>query len=261
MNTLPSRWTKYIQILLLGVMTTFFVGCASIPDGQPKSKKDPWELVNRNVFSFNESLDKYLVKPLTQTYEFIVPEFIRNRLSNVFANIGDVYTAVNQLLQGKPKTAFDDLTRVIINTTMGIGGIFDVATDAGLEKHNEDFGQTFGVWGIKDGPYMVLPLLGPSNVRDTVGWFADLQTDILINYINDIPLRNTITGVRVIDQRSKYLNSSNLLEEAAFDKYTFVRDAYIQRRRNRIYDGNPPLIEEDDDIPEDMLEKEESRIR
>jgi phospholipid-binding lipoprotein MlaA len=172
-----------------------------------------------------------------------------------------VYTAINQLLQGKPKTALDELTRVVINTTMGLGGIFDVATDAGLEKHNEDFGQTFGVWGIKDGPYMVLPLLGPSNVRDTVGWFADLQTDILINYINDIPLRNTITGVRVIDQRSKYLNSSNLLEVAAFDKYTFVRDAYIQRRRNRIYDGNPPLIDEDDDIPEELLEKEESRIR
>ena len=261
MKILPSRWNQYFQILLLGIMTTFLVGCASIPEGQPRSKKDPWELVNRNVFSFNQSLDNYLVKPLTKTYEFIVPEFIRNRLSNVFANIGDVYTAINQLLQGKPKTALDDLTRVVINTTLGLGGIFDVATDAGLEKHNEDFGQTFGVWGIKDGPYMVLPLLGPSNVRDTVGWFADLQTDILINYINDIPLRNTITGVRVIDQLSKYLNSSNLLEVAAFDKYTFVRDAYIQRRRNRIYDGNPPLIDEDDDIPEELLEKEESRIR
>ncbi len=260
MEILPSRWKKYLQILMLGLITTLFVGCASIPEGQPRSKKDPWELANRNVFTFNESLDKNVIKPLTQTYEFIVPEFIRNRLSNVFGNIGDVYTAVNQLLQGKPKLALDDLTRVIINTTMGIGGIFDVATDAGLEKHNEDFGQTFGVWGIKDGPYMVLPLLGPSNVRDTVGWFADLQTDILIKKINDIPLRNTITGVRVIDQRSKYLNSSNLLEEAAFDKYTFVRDAYIQRRRNRIYDGNPPLID-DDNMLEDMLEKEESRIR
>jgi phospholipid-binding lipoprotein MlaA len=108
---------------------------------------------------------------------------------------------------------------------------------------------------------MVLPLLGPSNVRDTVGWVFDLQTDILINRIDNIPVRNTITGVRVIDQRSKYLSSSNLLEEAAFDKYTFVRDAYIQRRRNRIYDGNPPLIDEDDDVPAEMLENEESRVR
>jgi phospholipid-binding lipoprotein MlaA len=157
--------------------------------------------------------------------------------------------------------AFDDLTRVVVNSTIGLGGLFDVATDAGLEKHSEDFGQTFGKWGIKDGPYMVLPLLGPSNVRDTVGWVFDLQTDILINRIENIPVRNAITGVRVIDQRSKYLSSSNLLEEAAFDKYTFVRDAYIQRRRNRIYDGNPPLIDEDDDVPAEMLENEESRVR
>ena len=168
---------------------------------------------------------------------------------------------MNQLLQGKPKTAVEDLTRVIVNTTFGIGGIFDVATEAGLEKHSEDFGQTFGVWGIGDGPYMMLPLLGPSNVRDTVGWAFDLQTDILLTYIDNIPVRNTITGIRIVDQRSKYLSSTSLLGEAAFDKYTFIRDAYIQRRRNRIYDGNPPLIDEDDDIPDEMLEKEESRVR
>jgi phospholipid-binding lipoprotein MlaA len=256
-----SQWIRSFQILTLGLMTLLFVGCASIPEGQPPSKKDPWELANRNVFTFNERADKYFVKPLTQVYEFILPEFIRNRISNVFANIGDVYTAVHQLLQGKPKTALDDLTRVIINTTLGVGGIFDVATDAGLEKHQEDFGQTFGVWGAKPGPYVVLPLLGPSSVRDTAGWFFDLQTDILLNDIDNIPVRNTITGLRIIDQRSKYLSASSLLEEAAFDKYTFVRDAFLQRRLNRIYDGNPPLIEEDDDVPEAVVEVEENRIR
>jgi phospholipid-binding lipoprotein MlaA len=186
---------------------------------------------------------------------------VRDRFSNVFSNVGDVYTAVNQLLQGKPKEALDDLTRVIVNTTMGIGGLFDVATEAGLEKHNEDFGQTFGRWGIGDGPYVMLPFLGPSNVRDTVGWAFDLKTDILLQYIDDVPLRNTITGLRIVDQRSKYLSSSSLLGEAAFDRYTFIRDAYIQRRRNRIYDGNPPLIEEDDEVPDEMTEKEEKRIR
>lgn len=252
---------KGLQLIVLTLVMSFFVGCASIPEGQPRSKKDPWELVNRNVFSFNENLDKYVVKPITQVYEFIFPVYVRERFSNVFANVGDVYTAVNQLLQGKPKTAVEDLTRVIVNTTFGIGGIFDVATEAGLEKHSEDFGQTFGVWGIGDGPYIMLPLLGPSNVRDTVGWAFDLQTDILLTYIDNIPVRNTITGVRIVDQRSKYLNSTSLLSEAAFDKYTFIRDAYIQRRRNRIYDGNPPLIDEDDDIPDEMLEKEESRVR
>jgi phospholipid-binding lipoprotein MlaA len=150
---------KGIQLIVLSLVMSFLVGCASIPEGQPRSKKDPWELVNRNVFSFNESIDKYAIKPITKVYEFIFPVYVRERFSNVFANVGDVYTAVNQLLQGKPKTAVEDLTRVIVNTTFGIGGIFDVATEAGLEKHSEDFGQTFGVWGIKDGPYMMLPLL------------------------------------------------------------------------------------------------------
>lgn len=252
---------KGIQLIVLSLVMSFLVGCASIPEGQPRSKKDPWELVNRNVFSFNESLDKYAIKPITKVYEFIFPVYVRERFSNVFANVGDVYTAVNQLLQGKPKTAVEDLTRVIVNTTFGIGGIFDVATEAGLEKHSEDFGQTFGVWGIKDGPYMMLPLLGPSNVRDTVGWAFDIQTDILLTYIDNIPVRNAITGIRIVDQRSKYLSSTSLLGEAAFDKYTFIRDAYIQRRRNRIYDGNPPLIDEDDDIPDEMLEREDSRVR
>ena len=256
-----SPWKKYSRWLILGLMTCLFVGCASIPEGQQASKKDPWEKVNRNVFSFNEGLDKYLVTPITKVYEFILPTFVRNRISNVFSNIGDIYTSVNQLLQGKPKVAVEDLTRFIINTTFGIGGIFDVASGAGLEKHQEDFGQTFGVWGAGDGPYMVLPLLGPSNVRDTVGWVFDLETDILLSYISDIPTRNTITAVRVVDQRSKYRSASSLLETAAFDKYSFVRDAYIQRRRDRIYDGNPPMIEEEEDLPSDVLQKEENRIR
>jgi phospholipid-binding lipoprotein MlaA len=256
-----SPWKKYARWLMLGLVLCLFVGCASIPEGQQVSKKDPWEKVNRNVFSFNEGLDKYLVIPITKTYEFILPEFVRNRFSNIFSNIGDIYTSVNQLLQGKPKVAVEDFTRVIVNTTFGIGGIFDVATGAGLEKHQEDFGQTFAVWGVSDGPYMVLPLLGPSNVRDTFGWIFDLETDILLSYVSDIPTRNTITAVRVIDQRSKYLSASSLLEVAAFDKYSFVRDAYIQRRRDRIYDGNPPLIEEEEELPPELVLKEENRIR
>lgn len=261
MQSSLRHWKNTCRIMLFGLMTCFMVGCASLPEGTQASKTDPWERVNRSVFSFNDSLDKYIITPITKAYEFILPEVIRNSLSNIFSNIGDIYTAVNQLLQGKPKNAVDDLTRFIVNTTFGIGGIFDVATGAGLEKHQEDFGQTFGVWGIGDGPYMVLPLLGPSNVRDTFGWAFDLQTDILLSYVNDIPVRNTITAVRVLDQRSKYLSTTNLLETAAFDRYSFVRDAYIQRRRDRIYDGNPPMIEEEDDIPPEMIEKEESRIR
>lgn len=258
---LSTYWKTRLRITLLGVFACFMVGCVSIPEGQSRVKKDPWESMNRNVFAFNEQVDRYAIKPLTQVYEFILPEFIRDRISNVFANIGDIYTAVHQLLQGKPQMALDDVSRVLVNTTLGLGGLFDVASAGGLEKHKEDFGQTFGVWGAKSGPYLVLPLLGPSSVRDAAGWFFDLQTDILLNDIQDVPLRNTITGLRVIDQRAKYLSASSLLDDAGFDQYTFVRDAFLQRRLNRIYDGNPPLIDTEEDLPDALVEQEENRMR
>ena len=238
------------------------MGCATIPEGQVRSKADPWEALNRNVYVFNTNLDDYVVRPLTKVYEFAVPEIVRSRFSNVFANVGDVFTAVQQLLQGKPKTALDDLIRVFVNTTIGLGGIFDVATDAGLEKHKEDFGQTFGVWGIPSGPYVVLPVLGPSSLRDSFGWAADLNTDILINQIDNVPVRNIVSGVRIVDQRLKYLNASGLLAGVAFDQYSFVRDAYLQRRRFLIYDGEPPLIDDYDDQNNRMqYPGEEKRMR
>jgi phospholipid-binding lipoprotein MlaA len=237
---------RFFCQFLVGLLTLFLVGCATIPEGQVRSKADPWEALNRNVYVFNTNLDDYVVRPLTKVYEYAVPEIVRSRFSNVFANVGDVFTAVQQLLQGKPKTALDDLIRVFVNTTIGLGGIFDVATEAGLEKHKEDFGQTFGVWGIPSGPYVVLPILGPSSLRDAFGWVADLNTDILINQIDNVPVRNIVSGVRIVDQRLKYLNASGLLAGVAFDQYSFVRDAYLQRRRFLIYDGEPPLIDDYD---------------
>ena len=237
---------RFFCQFLAGLLTLFLMGCATIPEGQVRSKADPWEALNRNVYVFNTNLDDYAVRPLTKVYEFAVPEIVRSRFSNVFANVGDVFTAVQQLLQGKPKTALDDLIRVFVNTTIGLGGIFDVATEAGLEKHKEDFGQTFGVWGIPSGPYVVLPILGPSSLRDAFGWVADLNTDILINQIDNVPVRNIVSGVRIVDQRLKYLNASGLLAGVAFDQYSFVRDAYLQRRRFLIYDGEPPLIDDYD---------------
>jgi phospholipid-binding lipoprotein MlaA len=239
---------KLLKTLCLGVILFTEVGCASIPEGQIRSKKDPWEAMNRNVFAFNQSLDDYLLIPIARAYQFVLPETVRTGISNIFANVGDVYTALNNFLQGKPKSATDDLIRVFVNTTMGLGGIMDVASMAGVEKHAEDFGQTFAVWGFGEGPYMVLPLLGASSVRDTVGWVFDLETDILINLINDIPLRNSITGVRVVDQRVRFIGASELLDSAAIDRYSFIRDAYFQRRRYKIYDGNPPPQEDDDEI-------------
>ena len=237
---------RFFCQFFVGLLTLFLMGCATIPEGQVRSKADPWEALNRNVYVFNTNLDDYVVRPLTKVYEYAVPEIVRSRFSNVFANVGDVFTAVQQLLQGKPKTALDDLIRVFVNTTIGLGGIFDVATEAGLEKHKEDFGQTFGVWGIPSGPYVVLPILGPSSLRDAFGWVADLNTDILINQIDNVPVRNIVSGVRIVDQRLKYLNASGLLAGVAFDQYSFVRDAYLQRRRFLIYDGEPPLIDDYD---------------
>jgi phospholipid-binding lipoprotein MlaA len=258
---MPLNYRFFCQFLA-GLLTLFLVGCATIPEGQVRSKADPWEALNRNVYVFNTNLDDYVVRPLTKVYEFAVPEIVRSRFSNVFANVGDVFTAVQQLLQGKPKTALDDLIRVFVNTTIGLGGIFDVATDAGLEKHKEDFGQTFGVWGIPSGPYVVLPVLGPSSLRDSFGWAADLNTDILINQIDNVPVRNIVSGVRIVDQRLKYLNASGLLAGVAFDQYSFVRDAYLQRRRFLIYDGEPPLIDDYDDQNNRMqYPGEEKRMR
>ena len=162
------------------------VGCASIPAGVPPSPDDPWEPFNRSVFEFNEGLDKYVLKPVVSGYRFVLPEFIREGIYNFFSNYNDIYTALNNLLQGKPDYAFNDLMRVVVNTTIGLGGLIDLATPGGLEKHKEDFGQTFGVWGIPSGPYVVLPFFGPSSVRDTFGTVTDLETDYLFKYIPDV---------------------------------------------------------------------------
>ena len=263
MNKFQTPLSLTYQRILLTILTLCLVSCASIPEGQVRIKKDPWEETNRSVLMFNDNLDDYLIRPLTKAYEYVLPNPVRKAIRNVFSNVGDIYNSVNSLLQGKPKAALDSAVRVVVNTTIGLGGIWDAASDAGVEKQSEDFGQTFGVWGIPDGPYMVLPLLGPSTVRDTAGWFFDIQTDVLIKQIGDIPLRNSITALRVIDQRAKYLGSSDILESAAFDKYSFIRDAYLQRRRSKLYDGNPPPLDDEEDGSENMpnYSSEEKRVR
>lgn len=249
-NRITPSFIARCRLLLLTIFGMALVGCASIPAGEMKSKNDPFEPMNRAVFTFNEALDDYVMTPVAKVYRFVLPEFVRERISNIFSNIGDIYTSVNNLLQGKPKEAADDLVRVFVNTTLGLGGMFDVATAGGMEKRKEDFGQTLGVWGVKPGPYLVLPFFGASNIRDTAGFFVDIKTDILFQQIPDVGVRNTVTGVRIVDMRAKYLDSSNLLQEAAIDKYTFVRDAYFQRRQNLVYDGNPPETKEEEPIEE-----------
>ncbi|WP_231968351.1 VacJ family lipoprotein [Polynucleobacter necessarius] len=213
------------------------VGCASIPAGVEPSPQDPWESFNRSVFEFNEGLDACLLKPVVAGYRFVLPEFVREGIYNFFSNYNDIYTALFNLLQGKPGYAFNDFMRVVVNTTMGLGGLIDLATPGGLEKHKEDWGQTLGVWGVPAGPYVVLPFFGPSNVRDTFGTVADLESDYLFRLLPNVALRNSITGLRVVNARNTYYEAGDLLDGAAIDKYSFMRDAYIQRREYQVNEG------------------------
>ena len=217
-------------------------GCATTQQTERVAKIDPFESMNRAVFTFNENADEYVIKPVAEAYQFVLPDFVRTGVTNFFSNIGDVFVAVNNLLQGKPGNAANDIGRFLVNSTIGILGLFDVATEAGLEKNKEDFGQTLGVWGVPSGPYVVLPLFGPSSVRDTAGLALDIKTDFILNsnqLNHDQKVGSTV--LRVVNQRANLLDASQLLEDAAFDKYSFLRDSYLQRRRNQVYDGNPPL--------------------
>jgi phospholipid-binding lipoprotein MlaA len=218
---------------------TLLGGCATT--GNPR---DPLEPLNRAVYTFNDGFDTLLVKPAAEFYRFIVPEFARTGVSNFFSNINDVIVAANSLLQGKFLQAASDAARLLVNTTLGVLGLFDVATVMGLEKHNEDFGQTLGYWGLGDGPYLVLPFLGPSSLRDAFGWVGDFYA-WPISYVDDDRTRYILIGTRFVTARADLLEASRILETAALDPYEFVRDAYLQRRRNLVYDGKPPPDEDD----------------
>ncbi len=245
-------WTllRWAAIATLTSSTALVTGCATTQQaieevkaaGSRFDRFDPIEPVNRVVYSFNDKIDKAIVKPVALGYKAILPTQVRYCISNVFGNLADVPTSLNNFLQGKIKEGGSDLCRVGVNTTVGLLGCFDVASKWGFEKHNEDFGQTLGRWGIQTGPYIVLPLLGPSTLRDAVAQLVvDSRTDP-VRYVNDIPVRNISYGVRLIDRRAQLLDTTNFLEDAALDPYIFVRDAYLARRRSLVNDGDtsPP---------------------
>jgi phospholipid-binding lipoprotein MlaA len=209
-------------------------GCAT--SGNPK---DPIEGFNRAMYGFNEAVDAAVIKPVAQGYDYVLPAPVRTGVTNFFGNIADLFIGVNNLLQGKPDQAVSDLGRVLINSTVGILGLFDVATPAGLEKHEEDFGQTFGRWGVGNGAYVVLPIFGPRTVRDTAGLMLDMAADPVAN-VNHVPTRNALLALRLVDTRADLLPADKVIEEAALDKYSYVRDGYLQRRRSLVYDGNAP---------------------
>ena len=209
-------------------------GCATTAN----NPKDPYEGFNRAMFSVNEKID-VVVKPVAQGYDAVAPLPVRAGVGNFFGNLSDVWTAVNDLLQGKGGQGLSDAGRVLVNTTIGIGGIFDVASEMGLEKHSEDFGQTLGKWGVGDGPYFYWPIIGPRTTRDTFGWAVDSSAD-LVWRVDDVSLRNSLVGTRFIDMRASLLPADKVVDQAAFDKYNYIRDAYLQNRLNEIHDGNPP---------------------
>ena len=204
---------------------------------------DPIEPVNRVIFSFNDKLDQYVLRPVAQGYVNVVPRLVRTGVSNVFGNISDMFSALNNALQGKPEPLGNDLGRVLVNSTFGLGGIFDIASEGGVEKSGEDFGQTLGYWGLGPGPYLVLPILGPSSVRDTAGLIVQGYLDP-VNQVTPNPNKYELIGARAIDARAGLLGTEDLVAGAALDRYTFIRSAYTQRRRSLVYDGKPPKDDE-----------------
>jgi phospholipid-binding lipoprotein MlaA len=204
---------------------------------------DPFEPMNRAIFSFNDALDRNVLRPVAEGYVKVVPSLIRRGVSNVFGNISDAFSAINNALQGKREPLGNDLGRVLVNTTFGIGGIFDIASEGGIEKYNEDFGQTLGWWGLGPGPYLVITILGPSNNRDATGLAVHAYVDP-INQIQPDGAMWGVIGLRAIDTRASLLGTEDLVTGAALDKYTFIRSAYLQRRKNLVYDGKPPKDED-----------------
>ncbi|MEZ0246429.1 MAG: VacJ family lipoprotein [Methylophilaceae bacterium] len=232
--------------LLVGVLLAGMLGgCAT------QGNKDPLEPMNRGIYKFNDTVDKAAIKPVAGAYKAVIPSPVRTGVNNFFTNLGTVVTIVNDLLQFKFDKALTDTGRFAINSTFGIAGLIDVASMDGIEKRNEDFGQTLGYWGWKDSAYLVLPFLGPSTLRDTGGLVFDSALIDPLYYVDDIPARNSAIALKFVDRRSQYLPASDLLDEAALDPYAFMRDAYMQRRTNQIHDGDAPHEEWDDSEMDD----------
>ncbi len=240
-NSQPESKPVLRRLATLLLLAFGLTACAG-PGGHPK---DPLEPLNRATFRFNEEADRFVTRPLAEVYD-LAPLPVKTGIGNFFGNLADIWIGVNNLLQGKFGEGLSDGGRVLVNSTVGMFGIFDIATELGLEKHDEDLGQTLGRWGVGDGPYLVLPLLGSSNLRDTAGLVVDLSVDPVMG-IRDPGPRNRTTALRFIQKRSQLLGADTTAEQAALDKYGYLRSFYIQYRRSQIYDGRPPREEDPDE--------------
>lgn len=228
---------SYLTRCCLMVLALALPGCAS-----SRNPHDPLEDFNRTMFGFNDKVDRMALRPAAEAYRKVVPPVVQTGVGNFFGNVGDVPTACNNLMQARMADGFSDVSRVLVNTTIGLGGVIDVATDLGMPKHDQDFGQTLGRWGVESGPYLVLPLLGSTTMRDALAMPVDFELNPW-GRLFPVALRNTGSAIRVIDYRAYNLNAFSLIDDAALDKYEFVRDAYLQRRQGKIYKGTQPLQE------------------
>ncbi|MDP2368447.1 VacJ family lipoprotein [Rhodoferax sp.] len=230
------RRAHCLRVLSALALMLVLAGCASGPRAHPN---DPLEPFNRNVSQFNDVLDRALLKPAATAYQHVTPALVRTGASNFFGNVSDVWSFINTALQLKPVEALDNLMRVSVNTFFGLGGLLDVASEMNIERHREDFGQTLGRWGVPTGPYLVLPILGPSTLRDSLALGIEGRADVVRN-LSHIPTRNSLLSVRTLEARANLLRLGSVVEEAALDKYSFTRDVFLQRRRSAVYDGEPP---------------------
>jgi len=230
------------RLAALALAATLATGCATGPQASPD---DPLEPMNRVVYKVNDKLDEYVAQPVAKGYRAVTPQPVRTGVTNFYSNIADIGNFANNLLQGKGVDAAESFMRVAINSVLGIGGLIDIATPAGLQKHSQDFGLTLGVWGVPSGPYLVLPVFGPSSFRDGVGLYVNFWFDPTT--YAEPAVRNSLYGLNIVDVRTNLLGATDLLTLAALDKYAFVRDAYLQRRRYLIEGGSGKLPKYEDE--------------
>jgi len=239
MRRLLALWMAVLALLATGCATVPPAG-PEVPDAVAASPLDPWERWNRKVFAFNETLDKAIFAPVAEAYRDVVPSLVRTGVNNVFANINDAWSATNHLLQGKVQSSLEMGMRVLTNTLFGLGGLLDPATEMRLDRRPEDFGQTMGRWGIPNGPFVVLPLFGPSTVRDATGFVLDRQASAT-RFVDTRLARYSLTWLEFVGIRTSLLDTTTLVDQVALDKYSFIRDAYLSRRRDALFDGAPPM--------------------
>jgi len=243
MNLRIDRMVSRIAAAALLAACIVLSGCASTT--KRGAIDDPFEPFNRAMYAVNEPLDKYFARPIAEAYVAIVPSLIRQGVTNYVNNIDDFFSAINGLLQGKLDKAGNDMGRVMINSAFGFGGLIDIASSGDIPRGMEDFGQTFGYWGIPQGPFLFVPLWGPTTVRDGSGELLRLVWSPT-NEIPNVALRNTVYGFVAVNLRANALDATSLLEQASIDPYTFVRRSYLQRREYLVYDGSPPPLKDDD---------------